>query len=109
GGGRVLRRTLVDTPVRFLDQRLDGVLAAAAVSRLLAQGLRGELRRHLARLRAAHAVDDREDRGFEDIGVLVVPALAARVGDSGGAAEAHSAHGSNLRSVSPMRTTSPAA
>ena len=83
-----LGRTLVDAAVRLLDQRHEGVLAASA---LAAQRVGGERRRDLARLRTAHPVRDREDRRVDDVDVLVVPALAARVGHSNGAAEGHAA------------------
>src|SRR5205823_343263 len=50
-------------------------------------------------------VGDREQRGAADVRILVVPALAPRIGARVALSELH---GSNLRSVSPIRTTSPA-
>jgi len=65
-----------------------------------------ERRGDLAGACAAHPVRDREERRAQDERVLVLTALPSRVGRRRGLAELH---GSNLRSVSPTRTTSPAA
>ena len=65
----------------------------------------GERRGDLAGLRAAHAVGDAKSGGAHDVRVLVAGA-ACGPGRSG-AAYAADPHGSNLRSVSPTRTTSP--
>ena len=83
---------------------------AAAVAAGLVQRVGGERRGDLAGARAAHAVGDREERRLEDVRVLVVVPLAARVGADLLLADLRvTAHGSNLRSVSPTRTTSPGA
>ena len=89
--------------VRFLDQLDDVRLTAAAGSRFLERA-RGECRRDLACTRASHAVRDREERRPADIRVLVATPLPPRVGPG---CIAPQLQGSNLRSVSPMRTTSP--
>ena len=105
GRVRVLARPVVDLAVRLLDERDDPRLAAA-VDRL-AERSRRHSRGDLSASCAAHAVGHGEERGMADPGVLVAPTLAARVGKAGAAAK--SAHASNLRSVSPTRTRSPAA
>ena len=102
---RVVRRALVHAAVRLLDELDDAILAAALRLRLV-QRAGGERRGDLAGPRAAHAVGDREQRRPHDERVLVLPALPSGVGRDGVAPELHV---SNLRSVSPMRTTSPGA
>src|SRR5206468_12714892 len=59
----------------------------------------------LTGLRASHPIGDSEERRLADVGVLVAPAPAAGVGDDRDVPEP--GHASNLRSVSPTRTTSP--
>ena len=103
-GGGVLARALVDAPVGLLDQLGDAALSAARCGLVLADGAGGEARGELARLRAAHAVCDREQRGLDDVGVLVPPPLPARIC---AVAQLRNGHVSYLNSVSPTRTTSP--
>src|SRR5436190_2788273 len=98
----VAARAVVDPAVRLLDQVGDALLAAAVRAGFLQRGGR-EARRDLARLRASHAVRDGEERRLDDVGVLVVPPRATRIGDGCGAGD----HWSYLRSVSPMRMMSP--
>ena len=81
-GGGVLRLPLVDAAVGLLDQVVDPLLAAGELGGLVAQGRRREARGELARLGAAHPVGDREQRRLADVGVLVVPAPPAGVGDA---------------------------
>ena len=76
---------------------------SAAGEALLERGRR-EPRGDLARLRAAHAVRDREERRLADEGVLVVRPPPPGVGER---ARATGSHASTCRSVWPMRTTSP--
>ena len=105
-GGRVLvGRALVDAAVGLLDQRDDALLAVRrAVARVARAALRGESRGELARLRAAHAVRDREQRGLADVRVLVPPPLAARCRGTDAWPRVIS---SKRKSVSPILTTSP--
>src|SRR5581483_6931373 len=107
GGRGVGARPLVDAAVCLLDERCDalGPGEAARIGVLERRG--SELRRHLARLRAAHAVRDREERRSENVRVLVTAPATARVRAAGIGADDR--HASNLRSVSPTRTTSPGA
>ena len=79
GGRGVLARALVDAPVCLLDQLSDAALPTAGRALVLAHGAGGEARRELARLRAAHAVGDREEWRLDDVVVLVSPALLPRV------------------------------
>jgi hypothetical protein len=65
----------------------------------LAKRVDREPRRNLARLRAAHAVGDGEERRLEDVGVLVAAPPAARVRDPACLAQSHC---SNFNSVSPI-------
>src|SRR3954447_14411802 len=103
GGARVAVRAVVHTPIGLLDQGDDPLLSPFVRTALLERRGR-EPRRHLAGLRAAHPVGDREERGLDDVGVLVATALAAGIGDRADVTqEAHS----YLRSVSPTRTMSP--
>ena len=67
----------VHAAVRLLDQILDAVLAAGVGAALLQRGRR-ETRRDLARLGAAHAVGDGEERRLADVGVLVPAPLCGR-------------------------------
>ena len=100
GGG-----ALVDAQVRGLDQRDDALLAGRARIEVgLGDRGRRELGGDLAGLRAAHPVGDREHRRRGDEVVLVVPPLAP---DIRLRRRARDSHRSNLRSVSPIRTTSP--
>ncbi len=104
GGGRIGVGALVDAAVRLLDQRDDALLAADRAGVGVLERRRSEPRRDLARLGAAHAVGDREERRGDDERVLVAPPLVAGVRLAADGADAHS---SNLSSVSPTRTTSP--
>src|SRR5262249_9643233 len=97
-GGCVLARTLVHPAVRLLDDLRDAALAAALCAFVLADRAGGEARRKLARLGAAHAVGDREERGLDDVVVLVPAPLLAGVGP---VAELRDRHVSYLSSVSP--------
>jgi hypothetical protein len=78
-GVRVLTRTLVDLPVRLLDERNDTVLAAPVDG--LAERRGRDARRDLAAASTAHAVGDGEDRRVADPGVLVAAALPPRMGE----------------------------
>src|SRR6185503_8213153 len=80
----------------------DPLLAAGVGPAFLERGRR-EPRGDLAGLGASHPVSDREQGRLDDVGILVVPARAPRIGDGGDAAD----HVSYLRSVSPTRTMSP--
>src|SRR5258707_989461 len=93
---------LSSPPARFAASTSERAASAAR----LVQRVSGEGRRNLAGARAAHAVGDREQWRLEDVRVLVVMALAARVGPDLLLSDSQR-HGSNLRSVSPTRTTSP--
>src|SRR6185503_13629355 len=105
GGGGVLRLALVDPPVGLLNQVVDPLLAARQLAGLVAQRRGCQARGELARLGAAHAVGDSEQRRLADVGVLVVPPPPAGVRDAGRLAEP--GHASYLSSVSPTRTMSP--
>ncbi len=104
---RVDARALVHAAVRLLDERRDprGAGEPAGIG-VLERGGR-ELRRDLAALRAAHAVGDGEERRRDDVRVLVPAPLPAGVRPARVRADLR--HSSNLRSVSPTRTTSPGA
>src|SRR5207302_1791299 len=91
-GVRIGARPVVDATVRLLDQVEDPILPAAA-DRALAEGRSCEARRDLTRLRAAHAVRNREERRLANVRVLIAPSLAPGVGDDGDAAD----HASYLR------------
>ena len=81
GAALVADRQLVDALVRRLDELGEALLHRAAVlGHAAAERLDRDPRRDLARLRAAHAVGDREQRRARVHGVLVRPALAAGVG-----------------------------
>src|SRR5262249_32796798 len=105
---RVDLRPLVDAAVGLLDQ-LDHALGPAAVDARVVQRPGCERGRDLAGTGAAHAVRDREQRWLEDVRIFVVMALSAGIGTDLLLADAKSGHDSNLRSVSPTRTTSPGA
>src|SRR5262249_13605060 len=68
-----------------------------------------ERRGDLAGAGAAHAVRDREQRRLGDVRVLVVLALAARIGADLVLTDAERGHVSDLRAVPPTRTTAPGA
>src|SRR6266508_689380 len=103
GDVRVLGGALVDALVRRLDQRDDAFLAASAgLARL--HRCRGQSGCDLTGARPAHAVRHREQRRLDNVGVLVMAPLAPRMRRTGVARDSHC---SNLRSVSPIRTTSP--
>src|SRR6266576_2524817 len=74
--------------------------AASSLAAACSRQARGDL----AGLRAAHAVGDGEERRLHDVGVLVPAPLATGVGR---ACHVSDAQLSNLKSVSPIRTTSP--
>jgi hypothetical protein len=103
-------RALVDAAVGRADD-VGQRLAGRPVRQLLLEGLDGHLGRHLAGLRAAHAVGDHEQRRADVVVVLVALALAAQVGgvELFGDAE----HGVGRRYLSkvnwesPMRILSP--
>ncbi len=100
-------RALVHAAVRLLDQLGDAALSVPRVSvTALGQRGRGERRGDLAGLRAAHPVGDREQRRVADERVLVPAPLPAGIRLAVPLADFH---GSNRRSVSPTRTTSPGA
>ena len=105
GSVGVLARPFVDLAVRLLDQRDDASLAAAVDG--LAEGGCRDPGRDLAPARAAHPVRDREERRMADPGVLVSAAPPPRMREPRAPPEL--AHVSNLRSVPPTRTRSPAA
>src|SRR5256885_11451001 len=75
--GGVLARALIDAPVRLVNQLGDAALAAAGRALVLPDGTGGEARCGLARLSAAHAVPDPEERRLDDGGVLVSTSLFA--------------------------------
>src|SRR5262249_32873463 len=106
GSSRIPGRAVVHAPVRLRDPLRDARLAAA-VGAALPERCRGEPGGDLAGLRAAHPVGDGEERRLADEGVFVAAPLPAGVG----AAERldDRDHDSYLRSVSPIRTTSPGA
>ncbi len=110
-GAGVVECALVDAPVRLLDELDHLGLAAGLVVAPLAQRSRGERGGDLAGLRAAHPVGDREERRVADERILVAAALPAGVALAVTLADREPqrrrAHRSNLRSVSPTRTTSP--
>ena len=85
-------------------QLRERLLAERGREPLLERG-RGETRGDLACLGAADTVGDREERRVADERVLVLGTPATRVGERAGAARSHA---STLRSVCPIRTTSPA-
>src|SRR5947208_13856504 len=78
--GGVLARALIDAPVRLVNQLGDSALAAAGRALVLPEGTGGQARCEFARLSAAHAVRDREERRLDDVGVLVSTSLLARIG-----------------------------
>ncbi len=104
GSGLVGALALVDAAVRVLDQLHDSLVVDRPVVRRVAKGRRREVRGDFAGLRPAHAVRDREQRRFADVVVLVPAPAAAGVSDG---CRARQRHRSNLKSVSPMRITSP--
>jgi hypothetical protein len=108
GGGRILRLALVDPPVGLLDQLVDPLLPAFPVQGVVPECRGSKARGELTGLRAAHPVGDREQGRLADIGVFVVTAPAAGIGDAGDPSEPR-AHDSYLSSVSPIRRTSPGA
>ena len=101
--GRILERVAVDPVVGRLDERHERLLAERVGGALLERG-GSEARGDLARLGAADAVGDREERRLADEGVLVLRTPATRVRER---ARAAGSHASTLRSVWPIRTTSP--
>src|SRR5512132_1400683 len=80
GGARVAVRAVVHAPIGLLDQG-DNPLLSPFVRTALLQRRSREPRRYLAGLRASHPVGDREERGLDDVGVLVATALATGIGD----------------------------
>ena len=74
-----LVRALVDAAVRLLDQRRHLLRRRTRARIGLLERRGGELRGDLARLRAAHAVGDGEERRRDDVRVLVPAPLLARV------------------------------
>ena len=65
---RVVRRALVDAPVRFLDDGHEPLLGIEVVRVVeLTKRGGGQARRDLAGLRAAHAVRDGEERRLDDV------------------------------------------
>ncbi len=77
-------RALVDLAVGFANPDGEPLLGVALVRQLVLEGLDGDLRGHLPRLRAAHAVRHHEHGGTRVGVVLVVAALAPGVGLAGG-------------------------
>ena len=86
GGARVAVRAVVHAPIGLLDQGDDPLLSPLVRTALLQRRGR-EPRGNLAGLRAPHPVGDREERGLDDVGVLVATALATGIGDRTDVAE----------------------
>jgi len=80
GRARVAVRAVVHAPIGLLDQSDDPLLSPLVRTALLQRSGREPLG-NLAVLRAAHSVGDREERGLDDVGVLVATALATGIGD----------------------------
>ena len=102
--GRIVERVAVDPVVGGLDQLRERLHAERGREPILERG-RGETGGDLACLGTADTVGDRKERRVADERVLVVGTPATRVGERAGAARSHA---STLRSVCPIRTTSPA-
>ena len=109
GAGGVLLGEPVDLPVG----RLGDLLQLSLRRRLLGhpppalEGAGGDPGGHLAGLRAAHPVGDREDRRPREVGVLVRVALAAGVGLVSLLGDDQHQETSKRNSVSPIRIPSP--